>query len=90
MTTGFQFLKIWRLDRLEKIGDSVQNQYLEMMFVKDILKVTTTGEITQQEYNCMMNEPSSHPTDSLAAARFHGDSFSCFSTAPWNNYRHFP
>ena len=28
--------------------------------------------------------------DSLTAPRFHVDSFSRSSTAPWNNYRHFP
>ena len=31
----------------------------------------------------MMNQPSSHSTDSLAAPSCHGHSLSCSSTAPW-------
>ena len=43
-----------------------------------------------RNHDCMMHQPSSHSTDSRTAPRCHGYSFSCSSTAPWNNYHHFP
>jgi len=39
--------------------------------------------------DCTKNKPSSHSTYSLTAPSCHCHSFSCSSSAPWNNYHHF-
>ena len=78
--------KKWRLEKLEIL---VQNQSFWNIVSEHL---ATVGEITQQVKRIVWwtNPPFILQIRILTALNCHGHSFSCSSTAPWNNYCHFP